>query len=91
VVDGRSRCLDIRGQFTVTLDELRSASGRTLPALFGVEEATPPVLEFFVAPQVEQPGPVAVEPEAAAEEPEPAESEEPTAAEEPAEPASEEQ
>ncbi len=56
VVDGRSRCLDIRGQFTITLDELRSAYGGTLPALFGIEEpAPPPVLEFLVMPEADEP------------------------------------
>src|SRR6185369_13295104 len=34
-VDGRSRALDVRGQFTISLDELRSAWKGTLPALFG--------------------------------------------------------
>ncbi|WP_426508567.1 phosphoribosylformylglycinamidine synthase subunit PurL [Dactylosporangium sp. McL0621] len=34
-VDGRSRALDVRGQFTIALDELRSAWMGTLPALFG--------------------------------------------------------
>jgi phosphoribosylformylglycinamidine synthase II len=34
-VDGRSRALDVRGQFTISLDELRSAWTGTLPSLFG--------------------------------------------------------
>jgi phosphoribosylformylglycinamidine synthase len=34
-VDGRSRALDVRGQFTISLDELRAAWTATLPALFG--------------------------------------------------------
>src|SRR6266498_1190337 len=86
VVDGRSRCLDIRGQFTITLDELRSAYGGTLPALFGIEEpAPPPVLEFLVMPEADEP-PAAGAEEAAVEEAavEEAAVEEPGSAEEPA-------
>ena len=35
VVDGRSGALDIRGQFTIPLVELREAYSATLPSLFG--------------------------------------------------------
>jgi hypothetical protein len=35
LVDKRSRMLDVRGLFTITLDELRGAWSATLPALFG--------------------------------------------------------
>ncbi|GAB3865770.1 phosphoribosylformylglycinamidine synthase subunit PurL [Dactylosporangium cerinum] len=41
-VDGRSRALDVRGQFTISLDELRSAWKGTLPALFGDVSTEPP-------------------------------------------------
>jgi phosphoribosylformylglycinamidine synthase len=63
VVDGRSRTLEVRGLFSVLLDELRTAYTRTLPALFGTEEPPPPVIEFLVVPAQETP---AGEPEAEA-------------------------
>jgi phosphoribosylformylglycinamidine synthase II len=40
VVDGRSRTLEVRGQFTISLEELRRAWSGTLPALFGMDEPT---------------------------------------------------
>jgi phosphoribosylformylglycinamidine synthase subunit PurL len=45
VVDASSRALDVRGQFTIPLDELRAAWSGTLPRLFGAESearAEPP-------------------------------------------------
>ncbi|GAA0716789.1 phosphoribosylformylglycinamidine synthase subunit PurL [Dactylosporangium roseum] len=54
-VDGRSRALDVRGQFTISLDELRAAWTGTLPALFG-EVSTeapayvPPTVDTFFEP-----------------------------------------
>jgi phosphoribosylformylglycinamidine synthase len=43
VVDGRSESLEVRGQFTIPLDELRAAYSSTLPSLFGIDE--PPAAE----------------------------------------------
>jgi phosphoribosylformylglycinamidine synthase len=39
VVDANTRALDVRGQFTIPLDELREAWSGTLPRLFGAEPA----------------------------------------------------
>jgi phosphoribosylformylglycinamidine synthase len=35
VVDDQTDGIDVQGQFAVTLDELREAHTRTLPAVFG--------------------------------------------------------
>jgi phosphoribosylformylglycinamidine synthase len=51
-VDGRSRALDVRGQFTISLDELRAAWTSTLPALFGEVSTEAPA---YVAPDAPQP------------------------------------
>jgi phosphoribosylformylglycinamidine synthase len=39
VTDGQIRALDVRGQFSVGLDELRAAHTGTMPALFGGPDA----------------------------------------------------
>ncbi|GAA2622856.1 phosphoribosylformylglycinamidine synthase subunit PurL [Dactylosporangium fulvum] len=49
-VDGRSRALDVRGQFTISLDELRAAWTGTLPALFGEVSTEAPA---YVLPAVD--------------------------------------
>jgi phosphoribosylformylglycinamidine synthase subunit PurL len=49
VVDGRSGALNVRGLFTIPLDELRAASSGTLPALFGRDPEPEPEDEPIVA------------------------------------------
>jgi hypothetical protein len=38
VVDQGSHAVEVQGQFTLTLDELRSAWEATLPTMFGAED-----------------------------------------------------
>ncbi|GAA3234850.1 phosphoribosylformylglycinamidine synthase subunit PurL [Dactylosporangium siamense] len=54
-VDGRSRALDVRGQFTISLDELRSAWKGTLPALFGDLSTEPPSYASTSSPSPSSP------------------------------------
>jgi phosphoribosylformylglycinamidine synthase len=55
VVDANARALEVRGQFTIRLDELREAWSGTLPRLFGAEPAG----------RVDAPEPASREPEPA--------------------------
>jgi phosphoribosylformylglycinamidine synthase II len=41
VTDGQNKALDVRGQFSIGLDELREAFVGTMPALFGTLEVAP--------------------------------------------------
>src|SRR5262249_28480211 len=90
VVDGRSRALEVRGQFSVSLDELREAWSGTLPGLFNasipsnrpVAAADDLVRDEPATPDAQPPGDEATaEPAASAElteveptEPDPSES-----------------
>ncbi|MER7006886.1 phosphoribosylformylglycinamidine synthase subunit PurL [Dactylosporangium sp. NPDC000555] len=49
-VDGRSRALDVRGQFTIALDELRAAWTGTMPALFGKVSTEAPAYQTPATP-----------------------------------------
>ncbi|WP_213456196.1 phosphoribosylformylglycinamidine synthase subunit PurL [Rhizomonospora bruguierae] len=67
VVDATGGELEIRGQFTIGLDELRGAYSRTLPDLFGAAAATPtpvpvgaesePVTELAAEPAAQETAP----------------------------------
>ena len=60
LVDSKAAALDIRGEFTIPLAELRTAYESTLPALFG----TPgPVAEVSAEPEAEPESEPVVEPE----------------------------
>ncbi|WP_432981654.1 phosphoribosylformylglycinamidine synthase subunit PurL [Dactylosporangium sp. CA-233914] len=51
-VDGRSRTLDVRGQFAISLDELRAAWTGTMPSLFGEVSTEAPA---YLTPNEPQP------------------------------------
>src|SRR5207302_10617562 len=63
-VDGRSRALNVRGQFAIPLDELRAAWSGTLPRLFGGAEPS------SAEPEPEPSAAAEAPPEAPAEAPE---------------------
>jgi len=65
LVEGRSRKLDVRGLFTIPLDELREAYSGTLPALFAGALIPAPAAEVVTEPdevETEPDEPEAVEP-----------------------------
>jgi phosphoribosylformylglycinamidine synthase II len=53
VVDGRSRTLEVRGQFSIPLDELRAAWSGTLPRLFDVAVQEPDLVQASPAEPAE--------------------------------------